>query len=63
MKIAFYVVALVGLILLAGGVYEKFIHQSHHHTLALAALILGIVLLIGGLVASFVVKPKAAAVA
>jgi multisubunit Na+/H+ antiporter MnhG subunit len=63
MKIACYVVAVIGLILLVGGVYEKFIHQSHHHTLALAALILGVVLLIGGLVASFVIKPKAAVAA
>ncbi|HLI71841.1 MAG TPA: hypothetical protein VKV19_18960 [Ktedonobacteraceae bacterium] len=58
MKTLSYVVAVVGLIALLGGVYENFIHQGHHQTLGLVALIAGIVLLIVGIVGAFVIKPK-----
>lgn len=60
MKAIFYVVALVGLIGAGVGVYWDFLKHDHP-TRGLVALIVGIVLLIGGLVASFVVKPKATA--
>ncbi len=59
MKAATYVVALVGLVAIVLGVYWDFI-KADHHARGLAALIVGVVLLIGGLVASFVMKPKAA---
>jgi hypothetical protein len=55
-----YVVAVVGLIALLGGVYENFLHSGHHQSLGWVALILGVVLLIAGLVGAFVIKPKAA---
>jgi multisubunit Na+/H+ antiporter MnhG subunit len=60
MKTLAYIVALVGLIALLGGVYEDFIHKGHHQTLGLVALIAGIVLLIVGLIGAFAIKPKAA---
>ncbi len=53
-----YLIAVVGLIALLGGVYENFIHQGHHQTLGLIALIVGVILLIAGLVGAFVLKPK-----
>ncbi len=59
MKNLSYVVALVGLVALLGGVYEDFIHHGHHQTLGLIALIIGVVLIIAGLVGAFVIKPKA----
>ena len=40
-----YLIALVGLIALLGGVYENFIHQGHHQTLGLIVLIGGVILL------------------
>jgi hypothetical protein len=60
MKLAFYAAAVVGLLGIAAGVYWDFL-KGDHHTRGLVALIVGVVLLIGGLVASFVVKPKAPA--
>ena len=60
MKTISYVVALVGIIALLGGVYENFIHAGHHQTLGWVALVAGIVLLIAGLVGAFVIKPKVA---
>ncbi len=60
MKAIFYVVAVIGLAGLAAGVYWDFLKKDHP-TRGLVALIVGVVLLIGGLVASFVVKPKATA--
>ena len=59
MKAVFYVVALVGLLAAGVGVYWDFVKHDHP-TRGLVTLIVGAVLLIGGLVASFVVKPKAA---
>ena len=59
MKIIFYVIALVGLIGAALGVYWDFVKHDHP-TRGLVALIVGVVLLLGGLIASFVIKPKAA---
>lgn len=58
MKTLAYLVALVGLMALLGGVYENFLHQGHHQTLGWVALIGGIVLLIGGLIGAFVIKPR-----
>lgn len=60
MKIISYVVALVGLIGLGLGIYWDVIKHDHP-TRGLVALIVGVILLIGGLVASFVIKPKAQA--
>lgn len=54
-----YIVAVVGIIILAVGVYWDFI-KGDHHTRGLVALIVGIVVLIAGLVGAFVLKPKAA---
>lgn len=54
-----YVIAVVGIIILALGVYWDFI-KGDHHTRGLVALIVGIVVFIAGLVAAFVIKPKAA---
>jgi len=59
MKPVFYVVAVVGLIAAGLGVYWDFVKHDHP-TRGLVTLIVGAVLLIGGLVASFVVKPKTA---
>jgi sulfite exporter TauE/SafE len=59
MKAIFYVVALVGLVAIALGVYWDFIKHDHPAR-GLAALIAGVVLVIAGLVLSFVIKPKAA---
>jgi len=59
MKIVSYVVAVIGIIGIALGVYWDFIKHDHP-TRGLVALIVGIVLVIAGLVASFVIKPKAA---
>ena len=60
MKTISYVVAVVGLIGILGGVYENFLHAGHHQTLGWVALIAGIILLIVGLVGAFVIKPKPA---
>lgn len=57
MKIAGYIIALVGLVALVLGIYWDFI-KGDHHTRGLVALIAGIVLIIAGLVVSFVLKPK-----
>lgn len=59
MKVLSYIVAVIGLIGILGFVYENIIHQGHHQTLGLIALIVGIILLIVGLVGAFVIKPKA----
>jgi sulfite exporter TauE/SafE len=59
MKIISYVVAVIGIIGVALGIYWDFVKHDHP-TRGLVALIVGIVLVIGGLVASFVIKPKAA---
>ena len=59
MKTISYVVAVIGIIGVALGVYWDFIKHDHP-TRGLVALIVGIVLVIGGLVASFVIKPKVA---
>lgn len=60
MKAISYVVAVIGLLGIAAGVYWDFVKHDHP-TRGLVALIVGVVLLIGGLVASFVLKPKAQA--
>ena len=56
MKMAFYVISLVGLVALALGVY--WLVKNDHHYRQYISLVVGAVLLVGGLVASFVVKPK-----
>lgn len=58
-KTVSYVIAVVGLIVLALGVYWDFIKHDHP-TRGLVCLIVGIVLIIAGLAAPFVIKPKAA---
>lgn len=60
MKPASYVVAVVGVILLALGIYWDIIKHDHP-TRGLVCLIVGIVLIIAGLVGAFVLKPKAQA--
>jgi sulfite exporter TauE/SafE len=62
MKIVGYIVAVVGVIALALGIYWDVIKHDHP-TRGLVALIVGIVLIIAGLVAAFVLKPKAPAAA
>lgn len=59
MKTISYVIALVGVLAIVAGIVLKV--GGHHH--GLEALAVGAVLLIGGLVASFVIKPKAQAAA
>jgi sulfite exporter TauE/SafE len=59
MKIISYVVAVIGIIGVALGVYWDFVKHDHP-TRGLVALIVGVVLVIAGLVASFVIKPKVA---
>lgn len=58
MKAISYVVAVVGLLGIAAGIYWDFVKHDHPAR-GLVALIVGAVLLIGGLVGSFVLKPKA----
>lgn len=58
-KIIGYIVAVVGIIVAALGVYWDFVKHDHPNR-GLVCLIVGVVLLIAGLVASFVIKPKAA---
>lgn len=60
MKAASYVVAVVGVIALALGVYWDFV-KGDHHTRGLVSLIVGIVLIIAGIIGAFVLKPKAQA--
>ena len=60
MKTISYVILVVGIVGILGGVYENFIHAGHHQTLGWVALALGVVLLIAGIVGAFVIKPKAA---
>jgi sulfite exporter TauE/SafE len=62
MKIISYVVAAVGLIALALGVYWEFVKHDHPAR-GWAALIAGLVLLIAGIIGAFVLKPKAATAA
>lgn len=59
MKSLSYVVAVVGIIALALGVYWDIIKHDHP-TRGLICLIGGVILLIAGLVGAFVIKPKAA---
>ena len=60
MKIISIVVAVVGILGIAAGVYWDFIKHDHP-TRGLVALIVGAVLLIAGAVGTFVLKPKQAA--
>ena len=53
-----YVVALVGLVALAAGIY--WLVKNDHHTRQYIALGVGVVLIIAGLVGAFVLKPKVA---
>ncbi len=57
MKTISYVVAAVGVVVLALGVYWQFVKHDHPAR-ALTCLIVGAVLIIAGLVAPFVLKPK-----
>ncbi|HEU5377930.1 MAG TPA: hypothetical protein VFV38_21110 [Ktedonobacteraceae bacterium] len=59
-KLISYAVAVIGLLGIAAGVYWDFVKHDHP-TRGLVALIVGAVLLVAGLVASFVLKPKAQA--
>lgn len=52
-----YIVAVIGVIALIAGAYIKFATTHHHGVEAMAA---GAVLVIAGLVGSFVLKPKVA---
>lgn len=60
MKMISYVVAVVGLVALALGVYWDIVKHDHP-TRGLVCLIAGVVLLIAGIVGAFVIKPKAQA--
>jgi membrane protein DedA with SNARE-associated domain len=60
MKIISLIVAVVGLIGVALGVYWDFVKHDHP-TRGLVALIVGAVLLIAGLIGFFVLKPRQAA--
>jgi sulfite exporter TauE/SafE len=57
MKSVSYVVAVVGIIALALGVYWDIIKHDHP-TRGLVCLIAGVVLLIAGIVGAFVLKPR-----
>ncbi len=57
MKVISYVVAVVGILGIALGVYWDFIKHDHP-TRGLVTLIVGVVLLIAGIVGAFVLKPK-----
>ncbi len=58
----YYVIIGLGVVALAAGGYLLFTATAAnpHHTTAPAALIIGAVLVIGGVVGWFVMKPKAA---
>jgi sulfite exporter TauE/SafE len=60
MKIASYVVAVLGIVAIALGVYWDLVKHDHP-TRGLVALIVGVVVLIAGVVGAFVLKPKAQA--
>jgi sulfite exporter TauE/SafE len=60
MKIASYVVAVLGIVAIALGIYWDLVKHDHP-TRGLVALIAGVVVLIVGLVGAFVIKPKAQA--
>jgi sulfite exporter TauE/SafE len=60
MKIASYVVAVLGLVAIALGVYWDLVKHDHPAR-GLVALIAGVVVLIAGVVGAFVLKPKAQA--
>jgi hypothetical protein len=60
MKIISLVVAVVGIVGAALGVYWDFVKHDHP-TRGLVALIVGLILLIAGVVGFFVLKPKQAA--
>lgn len=55
-----YVVAVIGVLGLAAGIYWDFMKHDHP-TRGLVSLIIGIILIIAGLVGAFMLKPKAAA--
>ena len=57
MKTISYVVAVIGILGIAAGVYWDFLKGDHHFR-GLIALIVGIVLLIVGIVGAFVIKPR-----
>ncbi len=58
-SMVFYAAIVVGVIAIAAGAYLRFVSASHH-TIGLIALIAGAVLLIAGVAATFVMKPKTA---
>jgi sulfite exporter TauE/SafE len=60
MKIASYVVAVLGIVAIALGVYWDLVKHDHPAR-GLVALIVGVVVLIAGVVGAFVLKPKAQA--
>ena len=60
MKLASYVVAVLGIVAIALGVYWDIVKHDHP-TRGLVALIVGVVVLIAGIVGAFVLKPKAQA--
>lgn len=60
MKIASYVVAVLGIAAIALGVYWELVKPTHPAR-GLVALIVGVVILIAGIVGAFVLKPKAQA--
>jgi len=60
MKLASYVVAALGIIAIALGVYWDLVKHDHP-TRGLVALIVGVVVLIAGIVGAFILKPKAQA--
>lgn len=55
-----YVVAVIGVLGLAAGIYWDFMKHDHP-TRGLVSLIVGIILIIAGLVGAFMLKPKVAA--
>ncbi len=58
-SMVFYAAIAVGIIAIAVGAYLRFASTSHH-TIGLIALIAGAVLLIAGIAAMVVMKPKTA---
>ncbi len=54
-----YVVAVIGVLALAAGIYWDFVKHDHP-TRGLVSLIVGIILIIAGLYGAFMLKPRAA---